>query len=163
MKKIPLLPYFFKWVGFVLIFISFLIYLNGILSFLPFSSTGMYVETYNLKNVSQIKGEEDLRFGLHAVDFGFLLIILPALIGLAFVAFSKLKIIEDELISSLRLFAWCWSVLLFLGYNLIIMIFTSASIYLSFAILSPHFFMLMFILIFQINLNMINRRLVHEE
>jgi hypothetical protein len=163
MKKIPLLPRYFRWIGVVLVFTSFLIYLNGIFSFLPFLSSGLYVETYNLKNVSLIKGEEDFQFSLHAIDLGYLLIILPSLVGLALVAFSKSKIIEDEMISSSRLFSWSWSIIWFLLYNFIIIIFTSYSIYLSFAVVSPHFLFVMFILIFKIQLLKLNRRLAHEE
>lgn len=163
MKKIPLLSSYFNWIGFVLVFISFVIYLNGIYSFLPFSSTGMYIKTFNVINYAQEKGQEDFRFGWHNTDLGFLLIVLPSLVGLGMISFSKLRIIEDELISSLRLFAWSWSVVFFLLYSLLVLTLTSRTVYLSFVIVSPHLLFIVFILIFRCQLFLMNRRLVHEE
>lgn len=163
MKKIPLLPQYFRWIGLFLIFISFALYLNGIWKFLPFDSYGFWGEFYTLMNVSEVKGEENIQFGLRKINFALILILIPSMVGLAIIAFSKCKIREDEFIGKIRLQSWSTSIIVFMVYSLLINLFSYGTLYLSFAIVGPHFLLLMFIILFQIQLYKMNRRLVHEE
>lgn len=163
MKKIPLLPRYFRWIGLILFLISFTLYLNGIYNFLPFDSYQFYIETYTLINQSAIKGEEDLNFGLHKINFSLILIIVPSMIGLGMIAFAKSKIIEDEFVSKMRLYSWSVSIVVFLVYCFIINVFIYGTLYLSFAIVAPHLLLLSFIFVFRMNLYQVNRRSANEE
>ncbi|MGN0003496.1 MAG: hypothetical protein ACI35V_08680 [Sphingobacterium composti] len=163
MKKIPLLPRYFSWIGIILVLVSFIIYLNGIYKFLPFDSYGFWGEFYTLMNVSEVKGEEDFIFELQKVNYSLILILVPSMIGLAIIAFSKVNFVEDEFIDRIRLQSWSTSIIIFLAYSLVINMFTYGTLYFSFAVVSPHLLLLSFILIFKVKLLKLNRRLANEE
>ncbi|PPK98274.1 hypothetical protein SAMN05444682_11736 [Parapedobacter indicus] len=88
-------------------------------------------------------------FGFSDVNLGFILIVLGALLGLCGIAFSR-KIVEDEFITSLRLFAWSWAIILSILYAVVANLFVFGTQYLSLMVLFPHFLLILFILIFNI-------------
>ncbi|WP_257670509.1 hypothetical protein [Parapedobacter tibetensis] len=150
MKRIPLLPGYFRWLGFVLVFISVMIFLNDF--YLPMSTyefTNLKFRTFVIADNTPARNGGPVYFTLSDVNLGFILIVLGALLGLCGIAFSR-KIIEDEFINSLRLFAWSWAIILSILYAVMANLFVFGTPYLSLMVLFPHFLLTLFILIFNI-------------
>lgn len=169
MKKIPLLPRYFRWIGLGLV-LMFLI------------PTALYMLKENsilITNYPRIKGVEimplELSFSTFAVlggndgpfeiintEMSLTLQLLSIFLGLSFIAFTKYKY-EDEMINSIRLYSWSWSIISFAIFNVLLIAFVYGSWYISLAFLSPNIILLLYIIIFRFQVFKMNRRLAHEE
>lgn len=150
MKRIPLLPGYFRWLGLVLIFISVFIFLNDF--YLPLTTyefTNLTYRTFVVVDHAPFKDGGPIYFGFSNVNLGFALVVLGALLGLCGVAFSR-KVIEDEFVNSLRLFAWSWAIILSILYAVMANLLVFGTPYLSLMVLFPHLLLTLFILIFHI-------------
>lgn len=147
MKKIPLLPGYFTWVGCVLIACSLGIYFNDLFSLTPYRFDEISLRTFVIADDTPFNVGGTVYLGISNVNLGFSLIVLSALLGLCGIAFSR-KPVEDEFINSLRLFAWSWSVILSIAYGVLANLFVFGMHYLILVVLFPHFLLVLFIVIF---------------
>ncbi len=158
MKKIPLLPGYFKWIGLGLILLSLLMYLGIIperlISEIPVFAFISDVDGGELSDRKYFKWIE--------TNLAFTFNLMVSIIGLGFVAFSRLRI-EDEMINSIRLYAWSWATILLVVYILLINIFIYGMVFLSFYYFIPHLFILFYLAFFYVNIFKLNRRGRHEE
>ncbi|MBE8713164.1 hypothetical protein C4F49_05690 [Sphingobacterium sp. KB22] len=159
MKKIPLLPSYFRWIGLTILLISFCIYLI----ITSDDSARLKMKTFVfIDNSSFYKDGNVIYFGFSEVNITVVVIALTALIGLCGIAFSR-KQIEDEFISSLRLFSWSWSVLSLMIYVIFVSLFVFGTMYLTLMVFIPHFLLIIFILIFNYQLFKYKRSSRNEE
>jgi len=150
MKRIPLLPGYFRWIGLVLVFISVLIFLNDF--YLPLTTyefSDLTLRTFVIADNTPFRDGGPVYFGFSDVNLGFVLVVLGTLVGLCGVAFSR-KVIEDEFINGLRLFAWSWAIILSILYAVTANLLVFGTQYLSLMVLFPHLLLTLFILIFNV-------------
>src|SRR5690606_31838346 len=160
MKKIPLLPRCFRWIGILIFLLGLLYHLSEIFNFLP-PPFVFYLKTFVIYADGRLYDKEQW-FTLLEVDFGLTFILVSYLLGLTFIAFSRNKV-EDEMINSIRWHSWSWSIILTIIFNFISTLFIYGTAYLSFAGLYIQFLLLMYIILFWINIWKMNRRLANEE
>lgn len=148
MKKIPLLPRYFQWIGLImlLLMIPYKIYQDSI--------SGIRINTFVVYNDTPL--QESGLFEIMEVDIGFTLFLLISLLGLTFIAFSKTKV-EDEMIQSIRLYSWSWAILIMIGLGVLITLSIYGMTFVSFALLFGHILLLLFIIIFRLNYYRLNK------
>lgn len=148
MKKIPLLPGYFQWIGLILLLlmIPYKFYQDSI--------SGIRINTFVVYNDTPL--QESGLFEIMEVDIGFTLFLLISLLGLTFIAFSKTKI-EDEMIQSIRLYSWSWAILIMIGLGILITLSIYGMTFVSFALLFGHILLLLFIIIFRLNYYRLNK------
>lgn len=159
MKKIPLLPGYFRWVGLLLIIISQILYFNDAMRDRS-TSGGLFVKTFVF--IDDTPGNPPTLFQVKEVDLLLTLILVTLLIGLTCIAFCKRKT-EDEMINSIRLYSWSWSVILMIILGIIVTVFVYGMTFVTFAFFFGHLLLLTYIAIFGFNIWKMNRRLAHEE
>lgn len=159
MKKIPLLPRYFRWIGFLFVVISLGLYFLD--SFRDRSDPGgIFIKTFvfiNDKPLTPIGF-----FEIMEVDVLLTLIMLTMLLGLSCFAFTRRKV-EDEMINSIRLYSWSWAVIVMIVLSTLVMIFVYGKTFVSFSFLFAHLLLLAYITIFKVNIWKMNRRSEHEE
>lgn len=149
MKRIPLLPGYFRWLGCIFIIIPIFIFLNDFyLPFTRYDFNNMTFRTFVIADNTPFR-DGPVYFGFSDVNLGFILVVLGALLGLCGIAFSR-KVVEDEFVNSLRLFAWSWAIILSILYAVIANLFVFGTQYLTLMVLFPHFLLTLFILIFNV-------------
>ena len=148
MKKIPLLPRYFQWIGLILLLlmIPYKIYQDSI--------SGIRINTFVVYNDTPL--QESGLFEIMEVEVGFTLFLLISLLGLTFIAFAKTKI-EDEMIQSIRLYSWSWAILTMIGLGILITLSIYGMTFVSFALLFGHILLLLFIIIFRLNYYRLNK------
>lgn len=148
MKKIPLLPRYFQWIGLILLLlmIPYKIYQDSI--------SGIRINTFVVYNDTPL--QESGLFEIMEVEVGFTLFLLISLLGLTFIAFSKTRI-EDEMIQSIRLYSWSWAILIMIGLGILITLFIYGMTFVSFALLFGHILLILFIIIFRMNYYRLNK------
>lgn len=148
MKKIPLLPRYFQWIGLILLLlmIPYKIYQDSI--------SGIRINTFVVYNDTPL--QESGLFEIMEVDIGFTLFLLISLLGLTFIAFSKTKV-EDEMIQSIRLYSWSWAILIMIGLGILITLSIYGMTFVSFALLFGHILLILFIIIFRMNYYRLNK------
>lgn len=148
MKKIPLFPRYFQWIGLILLLlmIPYKIYQDSI--------SGIRINTFVVYNDTPL--QESGLFEIMEVEVGFTLFLLISLLGLTFIAFSKTKI-EDEMIQSIRLYSWSWAILIMIGLGILITLFIYGMTFVSFALLFGHILLILFIIIFRMNYYRLNK------
>lgn len=109
-----------------------------------------------------ILGGEHGPFEIINTEMSLTLQLLSIFLGLSFIAFTKYKY-EDEMINSIRLYSWSWSIISFAIFNVLLIAFVYGSWYISLAFLSPNIILLLYIIIFRFQIFKMNRRLAHEE
>lgn len=144
MKSIPLLPRFFQWMGLILVLMSLL---------------SKQIATLNISMFAVFSHQGNFRF-IHT-DAGLTIFLTTSILGLLFISFAKRKQ-EDEMINSLRLFSWSWSIIISFISFLLITIFVYDSDYLI-VMYFPHLILGLFLILFNIQLFKIGRRVAHEE
>ena len=154
MKKIPLLPSYFRWIGLILILIAVLLYAYDAF----YESTEFYIRTFVVINDTPLSEKGFMK--LMKVDIFLTLLLLSLLLGLGLIAFSRSRK-EDEMINSLRLYSWSWAVILTLSLGILMTVFVFGASFIAFAFLFGHLLLLMYIAIFNYNLFKLNR--THEE
>jgi len=115
----------------------------------------------------------DLRFDTFAIlskagtfkfiftDMQLTIVLFGPALGLIIMAFTKCKE-EDEMISSIRLFSWSWSIIVsFLLYLLVTLLVYDSDFLMI--LYFPHFILIFFLLLFNFQLIKMNRRLASEE
>lgn len=164
MKKIPLLPRYFRWIGIVLFIVTICFhfyadyYINSVKSFEHgFMKISMFV-FYD----DPTFGDGEVWFGFTKVHFAITLKLILSLISLTFIAFSRNKI-EDEMINSIRLYSWSWSIIVIVILSLVTTLFIYGRPYLNFSCLYIQFMFITYVILFWINIYKLNRRLAHEE
>ncbi|MCA5004439.1 hypothetical protein [Sphingobacterium bovistauri] len=164
MKKIPLLPRYFRWIGIVLFVIGIWLtyyesnYKNTASTFEhSFMEIPMFV-FYDNPSL----GDGEVWFSFTKVHFGLTLRLLISLVSLSFIAFSRNKV-EDEMINSIRLYSWCWAIIVIVVFSFITTLFIYNIAYLNFSCLYIQFMFVTYIILFWINIWKMNRRLAHEE
>lgn len=154
MKKIPLLPRYFRWIGLGLVFIFLIITAR---------LKGKEIVPSNFSfSTFAILGGDNGPFEIINTDMGLTFQLLSIFLGLSFIAFAKYKY-EDEMINSIRLYSWSWSIISFAIFNVLLIAFIYGSWYISLAFLSPNIILLLYIIIFRFQIFKMNRRLSHEE
>ncbi|MGN5956432.1 hypothetical protein ACP6L2_17615 [Sphingobacterium lactis] len=148
MKKIPVLPRYFQWIGLILLLlmIPYKIYQDSI--------SGIRINTFVVYNDTPL--QESGLFEIMEVDIGFTLFLLISLLGLTFIAFAKTKI-EDEMIQSIRLYSWSWAILIMIGLGILITLSIYGMTFVSFALLFGHILLILFIIIFRMNYYRLNK------
>ncbi|MGV6946909.1 hypothetical protein [Sphingobacterium kyonggiense] len=148
MKKIPLLPRYFQWIGLILLLlmIPYKIYQDSI--------SGIRINTFVVYNDTPL--QESGLFEIMEVDIGFTLFLLISLLGLTFIAFAKTKV-EDEMIQSIRLYSWSWAILIMIGLGILITLSIYGMTFVSFALLFGHILLILFIIIFRMNYYRLNK------
>ena len=159
MKKIPLLPRYFRWIGIVLFLTGLIYHLCNY--FIVFPGYTFYLKTLVIYGDGH-GFDEETWFSFREVDFGLTFILTSYLIGLTLIAFSRNKV-EDEMINSIRLYSWSWSIIAALVFSFLSTAFVYGVAYLSFSFLYIQFMLIMYILLFWLNIWKMNRRLAHEE
>lgn len=160
MKRIPLLPRYFRWIGLIPVLFSLFVYIND--NWFRMSSYDfreIYLDTFVLIDTSPLK--EDVYLGISNVNLGFTIIVLGYLLGLMLIAFSRGHQIEDEYRASLRLYSW--SIIISFIYLIVVNIFVFGTMYLTMVVLFPHILLFIFLIIFFANIWKMNRRLANEE
>lgn len=154
MKKIPLLPSYFRLIGVVLVLTAIALYgydaFNG--------NTAFNIRTFVIINDTPLSEKGFLQ--LMNVDIFLTLLLLSLLLGLAFIAFSETQK-EDEMIHSLRLYSWSWAVIITLTLGILATAFVYGVSFTAFAFLFGHLLLMIYIAIFSYTLFKINR--THEE
>ena len=156
MKKIPLLPRYFQWIGIVLLLLFTALYIYLLID----KNNHIFINMFAIIDDSPF--QDDVYFGLTEVDPQFTVLFFLLMVGLAFVAFARKKT-EDEMIQTLRLYSWSWSILIMIILALIVSLFFFGISFLTFLSLFGHCILLLFILIFNINLYKMNRGAKNEE
>lgn len=160
MKKIPLLPRYFRWIGVVVFLLGCFYNFYGYL-FDESDLTRFSIETFVFYHDTPM-AEGVVWFGLSQVDFGLTFLLTMYLVGLTFIAFAKNKA-EDEMINSIRLYSWSWAIIIIILFSFISTLFVYGMAYLSFVFLYVQLLLLIYIFIFWINIWKMNRRGAHEE
>lgn len=156
MKKIPLLPGYFKWIGMALTVLSLALY------FYDSEKRGVDLRIKVFAIVDDTPFRETSIFKTVDTEIHLTLILITSLAGLAFIAFARRKI-EDEMIKSLRLYSWSWSVAAMMLIFLFFTVFFYGLSFLSFTLMFPYLLLLSYILIFQISLLKLNREVIYEK
>ena len=144
MKKIPLLPRYFRWLGLAVTI--------GVIG------TSQYCQTLSFPTFAFFSGQGN--FKMIETDMQLTILFFGTILGLLLIAFAKSKE-EDEMIYGIRLFSWSWSIIISFLSFLLVTLFVYDSDYLV-VMYFPQFMLLLFILLFNIRLyNM--RKLSHEE
>lgn len=156
MYKIPLLPGYFRWIGASLVLFTILLYLfdsqrRGI----PFN-----MRTFVLVNETPF--QETSILSMSEVDITLTVLLLSLLLGLAFITFARKKV-EDEMMNTLRLYAWSWSIIIMMAANLIVTVLVFGIPFASFAILFPHALLVCHLAIFHISLRRLNAGVSYEK
>lgn len=154
MKKIPLLPSYFRLIGVVLVVAAIVLYGYDALN----QDTAFTIRTFVIINDTPFSEKGFLQ--LMDVDLFLTFLLLFLLSGLAFIAFSKTRK-EDEMIHSLRLYSWSWAVITTLALGILATAFVFGASFTAFAFLFGHLLLLIYIVIFNYQLFKINR--AHEE
>lgn len=166
MRKIPLLPRYFRWIGIVLFILGISFdYYADLLQFNPIQDLDDYwtrVRMFVFYADSKFSSESEVWFGLTYVDIALTFKLLSSMLGLALIAFSKNKQ-EDEMINSIRLSSWLWAIILIVIFSTITTLFIYGTSYLSFSCAYIHIMLIFYIVIFWINIWKMNRRLGNEE
>lgn len=144
MKKIPLLPRYFRWVGLILMLLSI---------------SARYLESLRFYTFAFLSREGNFRF--INVDMSLTAFIFCLTLGLLIISFTKKKI-EDEMIQSARLFSWSWSIISSFLIFLLTTLFVYDSNYLI-VFYFPQLILIIFILVFNIQLYSFNKGKVNEE
>lgn len=161
MKKIPLLPRYFRWIGVGLVLLSVLVYIHQKL--LLDTSNFYFMKTFALiMDYPMSNGRVDYFSITEPYDMRLTIQLFLSLLGLTFLAFAKNKI-EDEMINSIRLYAWSWSVILMIVYVLGITLFVYGFTFISFYYFIPHLLIVVYSIIFYVNLLKLNRKGNYEE
>lgn len=156
MKKIPLLPSSFLWIGIALSLLSALIFVyNTVIQI-----DDLYIRTFVLINDFPFKEKEV--FKLSEVEIYITVQLLSLLIGLSFIAFAKTKI-EDEMITYLRLYCWTWSFIIVLIISVLAILFIYGLPFVYTFTLLIHALLIIYIVLFYTNLFSLNRRGAHEK
>jgi hypothetical protein len=121
---------------------------------------GLFVKTFVF--IDDTPASPTAIFQVKEVDLLLTLILVTLLIGLSCIAFCKRKT-EDEMINSIRLYSWSWSVILMIILGTIVTIFVFGMTFTMFAFFFGHLLLLTYIAIFSFNIWKMNRRLAHEE
>ncbi|ODS83171.1 MAG: hypothetical protein ABS46_07015 [Cytophagaceae bacterium SCN 52-12] len=156
MKKIPLLPGYFKWIGIVLTLLSLALY------FYDNEKGGIDLRAKVFAIVDDSLFRETSILKIVETEIRLTMILITAILGLAFIAFSRRQI-EDEMIRSLRLHSWSWSVAVMTLIFLFFAIFFYGLSFLNFTLMFPYLLLLSYILIFQISLLRLNREVIYEK
>jgi len=159
MKKIPLLPRYFRWIGLLLIVTSLVLYFKDGLRERTMDDR-LSVKTFVF--IDDSIGSPTALFQIKEVDLLLTLILVTLLLGLSCIAFCKRKT-EDEMINSIRLYSWSWAVILMIILGTIMTIFVYGMTFTAFAFFFGHLLLLTYIAIFGLNIWKMNRRLAHEE
>ncbi|WP_140937164.1 hypothetical protein [Sphingobacterium lumbrici] len=160
MKKILLLPRYFRWIGFGLVLLSILVNIHT-----RFSAEGFdfyFIKTFAFIMDYPMSGRVDYFSITEPYDMGLTIQLFLSLLGLACIAFTKYKV-EDEMINSIRLYAWSWSIILMIAYTLAITLFVYGLVFISFYYFLPHLLIIAYLTIFYVNLLKLNRRRRYEE
>ncbi|QBQ40546.1 hypothetical protein E2P86_05020 [Sphingobacterium psychroaquaticum] len=144
MKSIPLLPRCFQWIGLLLVLTSLL---------------SKQIANLNFSLFAVLSNQGNFRF--INTDAGLTIFLTTSILGLLFISFTKRKQ-EDEMINSLRLFSWSWSIIISFISFLLITVFVYDSDYLI-VMYFPHLILGLFLILFNIQLFKIGRRVGHEE
>lgn len=156
MKKIPLLPRYFLWIGLALCTTAVFLYIRDAQE----RGKGFVRKTFAI--ISDPPFGEPSVFKIIETDLLLTILILTSLSGLAFIAFSRRKS-EDEMINSLRLYAWSWATIYMLAIGFLGALFLYGTTYISFALFIPHILLSLYILIFHLNLSKISKALHYDE
>ncbi len=150
MKKIPLLPGYFKWIGIAMTILSLALYIYD-------SETGsidLHAKVFAI--IDDTPFRETSIFKMIETDINLTLILITSLSGFTFIAFARRKI-EDEMIRTLRLYSWSLAVVIMMVMSLFFTVFFYGLSFVSFTIFFPHLLLLSYILIFQVSLAKLNR------
>lgn len=158
MKRIPLLPGYFSWIGCFLVAVSLFVFFNDLLSLTEYNFSEMSFSTFVLADNTPVKAGGGIYLGISEVDVGFSLMVLSALLGLCGIAFCR-KPVEDEFVNSLRLFAWSWAVILSILCGVLAILFVFGTYYLVPVVLFPHLLLILFILIFNFQWQRFTKRI----
>lgn len=154
MKKIPLLPGYFKWIGVVLVLLSILLSIiyfedqNHDLNVFVISSSGFYQQEGFMEVVK--------------VDVGRTIVLSLIMVGLAFISFARMKV-EDEMINSIRLYSWTVTVILMVVLGVLITLTVYGYDYVYFIAFFIPLLLLSFILIFYYNYYRLARKEIRDE
>ena len=151
MKTIPFLPRHFIWIGTILCVLSLIAYFYQSIVHLD----GIFIKTFVL--IKDVPFEEKGVLKWMETDILLTVLLITFLIGLSFIAFSKTKI-EDEMISSLRLYSWMWAIIIMLIISLFFTLFVYGMTFLAFSCLFAHLLLAIYLIIFYINFLKLNRR-----
>ncbi|HMR18782.1 MAG TPA: hypothetical protein PKA53_05745 [Sphingobacterium sp.] len=154
MKKIPLLPRSFKWVGLGLLVLFYLFKYVEIIPEQLISNVPVFAI---ISNVDGGEWGDGKYFKWIETNLDFTLDLVVSIMGLGFIAFSRLRT-EDEMINSIRLYAWSWATILLFAYILLISIFIYGMAFFSFYYLIPHLFILFYLIFFYVDIFKLNRK-----
>jgi hypothetical protein len=157
MKKIPLLPRYFRWIGLVLLVVGLVLHYRSL--YVP-GGAQMFIKTFVIYSDKWQDGET--WFNFTTVDYELTLQLIVYLISLTFIAFSRNKV-EDEMINSIRLYSWSWAIIFVIIFAFISTLCVYGLAYLSFACMYIEVLLLFYIIIFWVNIWQMNRRLANEE
>lgn len=158
MKKIPLLPVAFRWIG--MVFILFGVSLYAYDSAIGGDGNSIFMNMFVLVNDTPF--QEKGVFKVMEVDVFLSTLLLTLLIGLSLIAFARQKT-EDEMINSLRLYSWSWSVILMILISIVATTFVYGLSYISFVMFFGHILLLLYLIIFYYNMYRMDRRSGDEE
>jgi len=159
MKKIPLLPRYFNWIGLALITLSLALYSIDALRDRS-EIGGIFIKTFVLINDTPFT--EPGFWKIMEVDVLLTLILLTMLIGLSFTAFARRKT-EDEMIDSIRLHSWSWAIISMIIIGSLVTIFIYGTSFITFSVFFVHLLLLMYNAIFTVNIWKLNKSQTHEE
>ena len=154
MKKIPLLPSYFRWVGAALVLVAIVLYGYDAL----YRNIDFHMRTFVFVNDAPFANRGFLQ--MMEVDIFLTFLLLSLLLGLAFIAFSRIRK-EDEMINSLRLYSWSWAVITTLAMGILATAFIYGVSFIAFTFHLGPLLLLVYIIIFNYNLFQLNR--THEE
>lgn len=167
MKRVPLLPRYFRWIGLALIFCFIVLSLINLLvekqwiviSVNSFGGTSSVLD-YSFPMFALVS--QAGYFKIIETDMNLTLNLLSIQVGLTFIAFSRNKI-EDEMINSIRLYSWSWAVISSVVFMILATLFVYDGYYL---VISFHYLtilLLIYNLIFHTSIYKLSRRASREE
>lgn len=159
MKTIPLLPRYFQWIGLLFVAMGLLLCFNDAIRDRSLTG-GLFLKTFVF--IDDTVGSPPVLFQIKEVDLLLTLILVSLLIGLTSIAFCRSKV-EDEMINSIRLYSWSWSVILLVIFGILMTVFVYGMTFIMFALFFGHLLLLTYIVIFKINIWKMNRRSKDEE
>ena len=157
MKKIPLLPRYFRWIGVILFTLTLVLY---VIDTIERGGEGIYTKSFVLINDPFMSEKGFLKF--MEVEITLTLFLSLTLFGLAGIAFSRNKV-EDEMINSVRLFSWSWAIIYALIFCFIATVFVYGTTFVRIISLFPQELLLFYIIIFHISIFKLNRKTAVEE
>lgn len=158
MKNIPLLPRYFRWIGIFLFLIGFSYHL---LQYFDENLLPLNTKTF----VFYADGPQFDKahwLSLLELELGLTFILTSYLVGLTFIAFTRNRV-EDEMINSIRLYSWSWAIILTLIFCFLSTTFIYGLAYLSISFMYIELMLIIYIVLFWVNIWKMNRRLAHEE